>query len=189
MNEQLCPTSLPFTAQAAEGLVRRRFTVAEVASMAAKGILAEDERIELIGGELALMWPKESATRRSAPSWRSICRAWRRKRSGWCRKPSSISPTMLAYDLNTKAGLYPGYGVREYWVISARTLATRVHFVPSAASYSTVAELPAGARLTPQAAPELAVSLGEISISIERAAERGQPFALAFGTMHGGRGV
>jgi Uma2 family endonuclease len=58
MNEHLRPPSLPVTTQAAEGLGRRRFTVAELASMVASGIIAENERIELIGGELVPMSPK-----------------------------------------------------------------------------------------------------------------------------------
>ncbi len=40
------------TTQAAEGLPRRRFTVAEVEAMVAAGLMDEDERVELIGGEL-----------------------------------------------------------------------------------------------------------------------------------------
>jgi Uma2 family endonuclease len=43
---------------AAEGLPRRRFTVAEVEAMVAAGVMGEDERIELIGGELVPMSPK-----------------------------------------------------------------------------------------------------------------------------------
>jgi Uma2 family endonuclease len=43
---------------AAEGLPRRRFTVAEVEAMVAAGVMAEDERVELIGGELVPMSPK-----------------------------------------------------------------------------------------------------------------------------------
>jgi Uma2 family endonuclease len=46
------------TTQAAEGLPRRRFTVAELEAMVAAGILDEDERIELIGGEVVPMSPK-----------------------------------------------------------------------------------------------------------------------------------
>jgi Uma2 family endonuclease len=46
------------TTMAAEGLPRRRFTVAELEQMTAAGILAEDERIELIGGEIVPMSPK-----------------------------------------------------------------------------------------------------------------------------------
>jgi Uma2 family endonuclease len=44
--------------QAAEGMLRRRFTVAELEAMVAAGILGEDERIELIGGEVVPMSPK-----------------------------------------------------------------------------------------------------------------------------------
>jgi Uma2 family endonuclease len=46
------------TTNAAEGLPRRRFTVAELERMTAAGILEEDERIELIGGEIVPMSPK-----------------------------------------------------------------------------------------------------------------------------------
>jgi Uma2 family endonuclease len=58
MNEQLRPASLPGTTQAAEGLPRRRWSVAEIEEMVAKGIVAADERFELIGGEVVPMSPK-----------------------------------------------------------------------------------------------------------------------------------
>lgn len=50
--------ALPRTTTAAEGLPRRSFTVAELEQMTAAGILPEDERIELIGGEVVPMSPK-----------------------------------------------------------------------------------------------------------------------------------
>src|SRR5947199_9538920 len=46
------------TTVAAEGLPRRCFTFAELEEMTAAGILDEDERIELIGGEIVPMSPK-----------------------------------------------------------------------------------------------------------------------------------
>lgn len=46
------------TTNAAEGLPRRRFTVAELERMTEAGILEEHERIELIGGEIVPMSPK-----------------------------------------------------------------------------------------------------------------------------------
>jgi|SRR5947209_11882562 len=48
----------PLTTTAAEGLPRRYFTFAELEEMTAAGILGEDERIELIGGEIVPMSPK-----------------------------------------------------------------------------------------------------------------------------------
>jgi len=58
MNEHVRPERLPGTTQAAEGLPRRRWSVAEIQEMVAKGILLEDERFELIGGEVVPMSPK-----------------------------------------------------------------------------------------------------------------------------------
>ena len=58
MNEQLRPRALTIATQAAEGLPRRRWSVAEIEEMVAKGILGEDERFELIGGEVVPMPPK-----------------------------------------------------------------------------------------------------------------------------------
>ena len=55
MNEMLRPPSFPNTTQAGEGLPRRRWTVAEIEAMVRAGIIDEDERFELIGGELVAM--------------------------------------------------------------------------------------------------------------------------------------
>jgi len=51
-------TSAARVTTAAEGLPRRRFTVAEVEAMVAAGVKDEDERVELIGGKLVPMSPK-----------------------------------------------------------------------------------------------------------------------------------
>jgi Uma2 family endonuclease len=56
MDIRLSPDApLDRTTQAAEGMLRRRFTVAELEAMVAAGILDEDERI---GGEVVPMSPK-----------------------------------------------------------------------------------------------------------------------------------
>ena len=58
MNTHIRPGDLPMTTQAAEGLARRRWSVAEIEAMVEAGILLEDERFELIGGEIVPMSPK-----------------------------------------------------------------------------------------------------------------------------------
>jgi Uma2 family endonuclease len=58
MNIQLRPPGLSYVTQAAEGLERRRWTVAEIEAMVEAGILDEDERFELIDGEVVPMSPK-----------------------------------------------------------------------------------------------------------------------------------
>lgn len=50
--------NLDIATQAAEGMPRRRFTVGELEAMVAAGIFDEDERIELIGGDVVPMSPK-----------------------------------------------------------------------------------------------------------------------------------
>jgi Uma2 family endonuclease len=58
MNAFVFPT--PFTTRAAEGLDRRGFTVAEVLRMVEVGVIDEDERFELIDGEIVPMAPEQS---------------------------------------------------------------------------------------------------------------------------------
>lgn len=48
----------PRTTQAADGMPRRAWTVAEIEAMIAAGIIPDDERFELIGGEVVPMSPK-----------------------------------------------------------------------------------------------------------------------------------
>jgi len=199
MNEQLRPSSLPLTTRAAEGLVRRRFTVAEIESMVAKGIIAEDERLELIGGELVPMSPKGvrheairnelvfQFARQCPDSLRVASEAPLTLAADEFVEPDifvhpksirladvrgdtvllvvEVADSSLAYDLATKAGVYASCGVREYWAVNARTLETRVHRQPAPSGYCDVHEVPAQARLTPQLAPELAISLGDLDLN------------------------
>jgi Uma2 family endonuclease len=58
MNTHFRPPELPMTTQAAEGLQRRRWSLTEIEAMVEAGILLEDDRFELIGGEVVPMSPK-----------------------------------------------------------------------------------------------------------------------------------
>jgi Uma2 family endonuclease len=59
MNELFYPRQLePETTQAADGMPRRPWTLAEIEAMVAAGIIDADERFELIGGEVVPMSPK-----------------------------------------------------------------------------------------------------------------------------------
>ena len=53
MNALLRPEHIPMTTQAAEGLPRRRFSVAEIEAMVRAEVIGEGERFELIGGVVA----------------------------------------------------------------------------------------------------------------------------------------
>ena len=58
MNEHLYRTRQPLTTQAAEGMPRRVWTVDEIKKIVGAGIILEDERFELIGGEAVPMSSK-----------------------------------------------------------------------------------------------------------------------------------
>lgn len=75
-----------------------------------------------------------------------------------------VAVTSLEYDRSTKAALYAAHGVREYWVVDASTLATRVHRHLSATGYGDITELAGEDVLTPLLAPELAVRLADLAI-------------------------
>jgi Uma2 family endonuclease len=60
VRRDLLPSELPWpeTTQAAEGMKRRPWRRAEIEAMVQAGIIDEDERFELIGGEVVPMSPK-----------------------------------------------------------------------------------------------------------------------------------
>ena len=75
-----------------------------------------------------------------------------------------VADSSLAYDQGTKARLYATHGVREYWVVDARTLATSVHRNPGPEGYGEVTELAAGDLLVPLLVPALAVRLADLDL-------------------------
>ena len=196
MNEHLRP--LPGTTQAAEGLPRRRWSVAEIEAMVARGIILEDERFELIGGEVVPMSPKGARhetvrtelafqmTRQAPDTLRVAAEVQFNLTDDTYTVPDllvypatikvpnvrgasallvvEVADSSLAYDLDTKASLYAGHGVREYWVVNAKTLNTRVHRQPADAGYRDVIEVAANQQLVPQAAPELAITLADLNL-------------------------
>jgi Uma2 family endonuclease len=75
-----------------------------------------------------------------------------------------VADSSLRYDLNVKAASYAAHGVREYWVINAATLLTRVHLAPAGNAYATVLEVPAEERLVPSLVPAFAIALRELDL-------------------------
>lgn len=75
-----------------------------------------------------------------------------------------VAKSSLDFDLGRKAAIYAKLGVREYWVVNAKTLETIVHLSPSAEGYTSVATVPPSATATPHLLPALAISLGGLGI-------------------------
>jgi Uma2 family endonuclease len=199
MNEHFRPNRLPSTTQAAEGLPRRRWSVAEIEAMVAKGIISEDERFELIGGEVVPMSPKgarhELVKQALEEYWfpltagtpvRLFTETTLRIGEDELREPDflfvpraltveevtaasallivEVADSSLRFDLETKAPMYARLGVREYWVIDAKTLLTTVHRNPSASKYARSDEVKPDVQLVPELAPGLAVTLRDLDL-------------------------
>jgi Uma2 family endonuclease len=134
---------------AAEGLLRRRFTVAEVEAMAAAGVMEEDERVELIGGELVPMSPKgnhhETVKIALVDHW---------NRAATVVLVVEIADSSLGYDIGRKARLYASFGIREFWVIDAVQLTTRVFKTPSPDGYRETLDFGPDDLLAPCFGPE-----------------------------------
>src|SRR5262245_61863368 len=195
MNE--LPRPLRQTTQAAEGVPRLRWTLAEFERLAELGILREEDRIELIGGELVPMSPKGSrheVVRGTVLNWLRrnlpdefdlhVEPGWRAAGS-YCEPdfligPAGCNPTSLAarevvllievahsslkLDTTVKADLYALAGVRDYWVINARTLTTKVYREPSARGYGSAVNVRPSKTLTPLLIPSLSPQLSKLAI-------------------------
>jgi Uma2 family endonuclease len=185
------------TTQAAEGVPRLRWTLAEFERLGELGIFTENDRIELIEGELVPMSPKgnrHEVLRDELMNWMierlpgqglrlSAEIGWRPSADTYvepdillCPKsfkgptvPATevllaieVADSSLKFDTSTKARLYASLGVREYWVINAKTMVTRVHRDPSAKKYGSVTEVPPGKVLKPILVPSLALKLADL---------------------------
>lgn len=75
-----------------------------------------------------------------------------------------VAQTSLKFDTSTKAALYAAHGVKDYWVINAETLETKVYRNPGPAGYGEIRTIPATEPLVPFLAPELAVRLDALDL-------------------------
>jgi Uma2 family endonuclease len=73
-----------------------------------------------------------------------------------------VAHSSLSFDTTTKAGQYAALGVREYWVVNAVTLATRVHRAPTASGYEDVHTVAAKKSLTALLIPSLKIRLADL---------------------------
>jgi Uma2 family endonuclease len=77
-----------------------------------------------------------------------------------------IADTSLPADLNTKAPRYAAAGVREYWVINARSHLSIIFREPhQTGEYGYRREVPASETLVPMLAPSLAVRLADLDLA------------------------
>lgn len=75
-----------------------------------------------------------------------------------------IADTGFAYDIGIKRDRYAELGVREYWVVHAWELTTKVFRAPVGSSYSLSHESGPTALLKPELVPELQLGLSDLGL-------------------------
>jgi Uma2 family endonuclease len=198
MNQLSRPPGTRATTQAAEGVPRLRWTLAEFERLTELGIFTEEDRIELIGGELVPMSPKGNRHElvrddltdllvQQLP--RNVRLAseigWRPDADTYLEPDMLVYPrtfkgvtvpgaevlliieiadTSLNFDITAKARVYAALGVREYWVVDAKTLVTRIHREPSAQGFAILSEVLPSETLIPALVPSIAAKLVDLGL-------------------------
>jgi Uma2 family endonuclease len=75
-----------------------------------------------------------------------------------------VADSSLAYDRSTKLGLYAESGIPEYWVVDCRVEAIEIYRGPDRDRYRDVSRIEGVATVTPQAFPDVALTLAEIFV-------------------------
>jgi Uma2 family endonuclease len=75
-----------------------------------------------------------------------------------------VADSSLKKDTGIKSGLYARAGVRDYWVVNARSLATKVHRGPSAKGFASRANLRPTKALASLVIPSLELRLADLAI-------------------------
>lgn len=176
--------------RAAEGLPRRAFTVEHLRRMLEVGVISEDERVELVEGELVVIAAKgyahelvklalmEIFARAAGHDVRlgvepDLVLLIRQKigestagfielEQGGCLLIVEGAQSSLGYDRGRKAALYARFGVQEFWVVDANARTAWVHTGPASDGWSSMVEHgPEDPIMTP-ALPGCSVKLGEL---------------------------
>ena len=73
-----------------------------------------------------------------------------------------VAESSLAYDRSTKLRLYAEAGIPEYWVVDCLAESVEIHREPDAGRYRDVSRVEGAASVSPQAFPDVVLSLADI---------------------------
>ena len=117
------------------------------------GLILEDERLEIIDGEIIPMSPRGY---RHEGLKGAVNRLWGRMCPNgydYMQETGLYLESSIRYDLRTKPGIYAEHGVRELWVLDVARRRTHVHLEPGPTGYASVEIVPSDAKLAPRHAP------------------------------------
>lgn len=96
--------------------------------------------------------------------------AWLKKRDYGTTQPQpedvllliEVSDSTLSKDRNLKSKLYAEAGIQEYWIINVKDACVEVHRRPHGDRFQSLETYSVGQEVSPLAAPEAVMSVGEI---------------------------
>ncbi len=141
----------------AVALTKRRFTVDEYHRMAEAGILRDDDRVELIDGEIVEMTPIGFQHARCVIYLNEVFPA-----PADALLVVEASDTSLERDRGVKLPRYAAAGVPEVWIVDFAGEVVEVCRVPSPDGYREVVRVPRWSSLSPVAFPDLTLGVDEI---------------------------
>ena len=178
---------------------RRLFTVDEYVRMWKSGIFQDDDRVELIEGEVVEMSPTGAPHAAIVANLnRVLGRAVGDRALLWVQTPVRLPPrslpqpdvallrnrsymdesattadvllvievadTSLRYDRTVKLRLYARAGIREYWIVDAKTKAIEIYRAPSGDQYAERQQPARGTAIAPLAFPDAAIPIDAIFV-------------------------
>ena len=148
---------------------RRRFTVDEYYRMGDAGVFAPEERVELIEGEIALVWPQGNPILlppRSVPQPdAALLRPRTDDYGGSSARPEDIllivevADTTYRYDRRVKVPLYARARLEEAWIIDLAHDVVEVYRRPARGDDEATARVERGHALTIAALPGIVLDV------------------------------
>lgn len=179
--------------------LRRLFTVGEYHALARAGILREDDRVELIEGEILEMTPIGRRHASCLARLEEIIMERLRKRGiVWTQNPIllnnlsepqpdiavlrrrgdfylashpipedillliEVADSTIGLDRTVKIPIYGRNGIQETWLVDLELARVEVHLDPNFHGYQTVRTFRFGESISPQAFPDLSLTVDEI---------------------------
>jgi Uma2 family endonuclease len=75
-----------------------------------------------------------------------------------------IADSSFSFDTHTKTKLYGSLGLREYWVLNARTLVTSIYTEPNGAGFAVSRDVTPSEQITPHLATALALRVADLGL-------------------------
>jgi Uma2 family endonuclease len=171
---------------------RHRFTAREFRAMAEAGVLGEDDRVELVDGEIVDMAPIGSRHLSCVVALTHLLVEWAQGRyfvsvqnpvrlserdepqpdltflkrrtdpAAPCLPDPEVSDTTLSYDRNVKLPLYARAGIPEAWVIDLNAGNAEVHSQPAPEAYGESRSFGSGNYVASGIAEGLSVPVDEM---------------------------